>query len=196
MLRAMTAQSTTMTLEEWYALDEEVEGELVDGILVEEEVPSCLHEVVVSWLTRALGNWLDDKGWIIGSEAKFAVLPRRGRKPDLSVFLPGRRPPALGLVRIPPDIIIEVISPDPRDERRDRVDKYEEYAAFGARWYWLVDPKLRIFEICELGDGGRYTRALAVTDGRIESVPGCRGLALDVAKLWARLDELEAEGDG
>ena len=39
-----------MTLEEWAALDEEVEGELVDGILEEEEMPSFLHEIVVAWL--------------------------------------------------------------------------------------------------------------------------------------------------
>jgi Uma2 family endonuclease len=197
MLRAMSAQTTTMTLEEWEALDEDVEGELVDGILVEEEVPSILHEVVVTWLTSVFLAWLGEKGWVIGSEAKFAVLPRRGRKPDVSVFLPGRRPPARGLVRLPPDIVVEVVSPERRDERRDRVDKYEEYAAFGVRWYWLVDPALRIVEIHELGAGEdrRYTRVRAATDARIDDVPGCPGLVMDVPALWARLDRLEAEGE-
>ena len=189
----MTAQPLVlMTLDEWAALDEDAEGEIVDGILVEEEVPSYLHEVVVTWLAHVLLGWLGEEGWVGGSEAKFAVRPRRGRKPDLSVFLPGRRPPARGLVRVPPDIVIEVISPDPRDERRDRVDKHDDYAAFGVRWYWLVDPAFRTLEIFELGADGRYARASAATDAALDSVPGCPGLALEVPALWARLDRLEA----
>ena len=38
-----------MTLAEWGDLDEDVEGELVDGILEEEEMPTWLHELIVAW---------------------------------------------------------------------------------------------------------------------------------------------------
>ena len=37
---ATSERSKTMTLGEWAALDEDVEGELVDGMLKEEEIPS------------------------------------------------------------------------------------------------------------------------------------------------------------
>jgi Uma2 family endonuclease len=191
----MTAQPT-MTLDEWYALEEDAEGELVDGVLVEEEVPSFAHEAVVAWLVQVLGAWLGESGWVFGSEGKFGVAPRRGRKPDVSVFLAGRRPPARGLARTPPDIAIEVVSPTPRDERRDRVEKFDDYAAFGVRWYWLVDPELRIFEVYERGDDGRYVRALAATDAKVEALPGCPGLTLDIPALWARIERLEAESSG
>jgi len=84
-----------MTLEEWAALDEEVEGELVDGILEEEERPTFLHEIVVAWLIRPLHTWARRRrGLVASSETKIAVGPRRGRKPDVSVYLPGRVPPS------------------------------------------------------------------------------------------------------
>ena len=41
-----------MTLEEWAALDEDEPGEIVDGVLVEDEVPSMVHERVVVWISR------------------------------------------------------------------------------------------------------------------------------------------------
>jgi len=123
-----------MTLEEWAALDEEVEGELVDGILEEEERPTFLHEIVVAWLIRPLHTWARRRrGLVASSETKIAVGPRRGRKPDVSVYLPGRVPPlADALVRVPPHLAVEVASPRPRDVRRDRVEKLGDYARAGA----------------------------------------------------------------
>jgi Uma2 family endonuclease len=86
-----------MTLAEWGELDEDVAGELVDGRLVEDEEVGYLHEVVVAWLIRILGDWLTDRGGFVGaSDARFAVSPTRGRKPDLSVYLAGRLPSAAG----------------------------------------------------------------------------------------------------
>jgi len=69
-----------MTLGEWAALDEDVEGELVDGVLAAEELPSFLHEIVVAWLIRTLSGWASRRRALVAaSEAKIAVGPRRGR---------------------------------------------------------------------------------------------------------------------
>jgi Uma2 family endonuclease len=181
-----------MTLGEWADRPEDAAGELVDGELVEDEEVGYLHEVVVAWLIRVLGSWLAPRGGFIGaSDARFGVSKTRGRKADLSVYFAGRRPPARGLVAIPPDIMIEVVSPRPRDARRDRIEKMAEYAAFGAAYYWIVDPVARTLEIFELGPDGRYAQALGAVEGTTANVPGCDGLLLDLDALWTEVDRLQ-----
>jgi Uma2 family endonuclease len=181
----------SMTFEEWAAMPEDEPGELVDGRLEEEEVPDLVHELVVAWLVRVLGTWLGSNGFVFGSEAKYAVRPDRGRKSDVAVYLgsDGSRLPRRGIVSIPPDIVIEVVSPSPRDERRDRIEKMDEYAAFGVRFYWILDPSLQSLEVFEL-DGGRYARGARGTGGRLESVPGCAALVIDLDDLWSQLSRL------
>jgi Uma2 family endonuclease len=85
---------------------------------------------------------------------------------------------------------VEVVTPSPRDERRDRVEKMEEYANFGVRYYWLVDPALGTFEIFGLTDVCTYAKLVGVTEGVIDPVPGCVGLVIDIDALWRELERL------
>lgn len=177
-------------------MDEDDPGELVDGRLEEEEGPDLIHELVVTWLIHLLWDWLGEKGFVFGSDGKYAVRSDRGRKPDVTVYLHPEtsRPPARGIVRVPPDIVVEVVSSSPRDERRDRIEKMDEYAAFGVSWYWIVDPSLQSLEIFELTDG-RYARDARATEGRLEVVPGCSGLQLNLDEIWGRIAQLDAPRD-
>jgi len=180
-----------MTLEEWDALDEEIEGELVDGYLVEEEVPGFVHEIIVSWLAQVLGVWVNARGGIAGaSGVKYGLALGLGRKPDYSVFFAGHTPPGEGLVRIPPDIAVEIVSRSARDRRRDRIEKYGEYAQFGIPWYWIIDPRPRTLEVFARGADGRYASAFAATSGPHDAVPGCPGLRLDLDELWGQVDRV------
>jgi Uma2 family endonuclease len=179
-----------MTLREWAGLPDDVSGELVNGVLEEEEMASEAHELVVMWLGARLLAWLESRGGrVTGSESKYAVRSGKGRKPDLSVFLPGRERPKghEKLISLAPDIAIEVITPTPRDERRDRIEKAAEYARFGVRWYWLVNPAVRTVELFELDAKGRYAMAGGAGTGRLK-VPGCKGLTLDLDALWRYVD--------
>lgn len=182
-----------VSLEDWITLPEDVPGEFVDGRLVEEEVPDYLHEVLVAWLARVLGNWAEATGAIVGSsEARFALSSNRGRKADLTAYLGGRRPEPRGAVTVPPDLAVEIVSAAPRDQRRDRVEKMVEYAAFGIPFYWLVDPHQRTIEIYELGADGRYDRRVRAEAGTLRLVPGLSGLTLDLDAMWRAIDVLNS----
>ncbi len=188
-----TGVEGTLTIADWYVMTEDEPGELVDGHLVEEEMPGYLHEALVILLGSILRGWVVPLGGLAaGSDAKFAVSPQRGRKPDLTVYLPGsRKPPLHGPIDVPPDVAVEIVSPTPRDGRRDRVEKVGDYAAFGIRYYWILDPQLRSLEILELSADGRYVHALGASEGEIEHIPGCEGLVLNLEELWAEIERLE-----
>jgi hypothetical protein len=40
--------------------------------------------------------------------------------------------------------------------------------------------------------GGRYARAARATEGRLEEVPGCAGLQLDLDEIWSEIAQLDA----
>ncbi|MEM9453124.1 MAG: Uma2 family endonuclease [Myxococcota bacterium] len=164
----------------------------MDGQLVEEEVASLAHELVVSWLIRILGAWIVPRGgFVLGSETKLIISPRRGRKPDVLLFFGNspRQPSssssssALDFA----DIVIEVITATPRDQRRDRVEKKADYAALRVGQYWLVDPEARTLEVLALDSNGRFLEVLAAAEG-IHPIPGCTDLSLDLDALWAEVD--------
>lgn len=190
------APGRPMTFAEWVDLSEDAPGELVDGRLEEEEMPDAVHELAVTWIIAALRTWLAGTGFVFGSEIKLALSASRGRKADVVVFFPDRPPPPRrGPLREPPDLVVEVVTPTPRDERRDRVEKMNEYAGFGVKHYWLLDPALGALEMFQLDPSGRYLRILGQTSGAIDDVPGCPGLRLDLDALWGELARLGPEPD-
>jgi Uma2 family endonuclease len=192
--RARALHGADLTLAAWGELEEDIEGELVDGRLEEEEVPTFLHEVVVAWLIATLRSWAQKRGaLVVGSEAKIAIGRRRGRKADVAVFTDAK--PALQdtVALVAPHLVVEVISPRPRDARRDRVEKLKDYAAAGIRFYWLLDPGVRSLEILELDKRGRYVHVMSTSSGRLNRVPGCPGLSITLDRLWAELDAAEPD---
>jgi Uma2 family endonuclease len=181
-----------LSLAEWFALAKDERGELVDGHLVEEEAPNYVHEILVILLGSLLRGWFAPRGGFVGgSDAKLAVGPKQGRRPDLTVYFAGTPlPPPSGVIVQPPDIAIEIVSPTPRDGRRDRVEKVADYATFGVRYYWIVDPQLRSLEILGRSPQGRYEHLLGATEGTID-IPSSDGFVLDLDAVWDEIERFE-----
>ena len=81
-------------------------------------MPSFVHETVVLWLATLLQTFFRARGgFVAASGLKLAIRPRRARRADVVAFAPGHRPEPRGVVRVPPTVVVEVVAPEPKDER-------------------------------------------------------------------------------
>ena len=119
-------------------------------------------------------HYVEHRGLGQVSGPQFCVrLPRRPsrREPDVVFVAAARRDVVRpNHVEGPPDLVLEVVSPE--SQSRDRREKYLEYEAAGVPEYWIADPLSRMLEAYTLLDG-RYI-PIPEREGRIASlvVPG------------------------
>jgi Uma2 family endonuclease len=122
--------------------------ELVDGVLVEKHMGG-FASWVAGRILQLLASYGQDSGagWVLDAEGSyqcFADAPGKVRKPDVSFIrtgrLPGERIPS-GHVPIPPDLAVEVISPNDTFYEADA--KVQEYLAAGVPLVWVVNPEAR-----------------------------------------------------
>lgn len=111
--------------------------EFVDGELMERNIGEIPHADAVGRVMMLMCDALSRRRVTISVRTQ--VSATRVRVPDL-MLLPVPRPRGPILVE-PPDLIVEVLSPD------DRVLEFEEkvadYLAFGVPYVWAVDPYRR-----------------------------------------------------
>jgi Uma2 family endonuclease len=72
-----------------------------------------------------------------GVEIRVQVQSTRFRIPDVVVVRGGR--PSGRIITAPPEIAVEVLSPD--DRAIDLQEKIDDYLAFGIPVVWLIDPE-------------------------------------------------------
>jgi Uma2 family endonuclease len=179
-------QEGPYTWDDFVALDEDDLRELIDGELVEVEVPTHAHEGIVPMLSYFLVGWslTHGGGETLGSGYKVRIGPKRGVMPDLQFYRPGNEPrdQQPGLVRGHPDLVVEIVSPT--SVRYDRVTKMLWYASIATPEYWIVDPAARTLERLVL-EGGRYAIAEALEGDDVFRPSSFEGLEIPLARLWA-----------
>jgi Uma2 family endonuclease len=178
--------SAPYTWDDFVALDEDDLRELIDGELLEVEVPTERHEDIVAALCQQLLNWSDAGygGRAKASGYKVRISDRRGVMPDVQFYRRGNtaaREQATGLVRGHPDLVVEVVSPSSR--RYDRVTKLRWYAQLGIPEYWIVDPEARTLEQLVLRDGA-YVILASLAESETFRPGTFEGLEVVLAKLW------------
>ena len=85
----------------------------------------------------------DRRGWVVTESGTILNRdPDTVRGPDVAFYSIARHPnPPSDYFEIPPDLAVEVLSPD--DRRAAVRDKIREYVTAGVRLVWLVDPETR-----------------------------------------------------
>jgi Uma2 family endonuclease len=184
------AASAPYTWDDFVALDEDDLRELIDGELVEVEVPTIKHEEVVALLCYHLTAWskAGNGGRAVGSGYKVRISERRGVMPDAQFYRKGNhaaREQDTGLVRGAPVLVVEIVSLSSR--RYDRVTKLRWYASLGVPEYWLVDPDARTVE-CLVLRGGEYAIAASLEGDEVFRPASFDGLAIPLTELWASPD--------
>lgn len=164
--------------------DEDTYAEWVDGEVQIMTAPDTKHQDLVGFLGTLLRFFAEARDLGRVFFAPFLVkLPRTGRLPDL-IFITREQLDRLGSVYLhgPPDLAIEIVSPESRT--RDRREKLREYEEAGVREYWILDHERQQPEFYVLDESGKYV-ALPIEDGIFRSVvlPG----------LWLRVDWLWQE---
>lgn len=143
---------TNYTADELLRAQSERGVEFVNGRLVEKPV-SIGALRVESKLVRLLGNEAAKSGSVevfpsgMGYRC-FPDEPTRYRKPDVSAVRSERLAgfdPDTGLIPFPPDLAVEVVSPN--DVVYDLTEKIEDYLDNGFRLIWVVHPNTRTVTI-------------------------------------------------
>jgi Uma2 family endonuclease len=186
-MRRATARSDIATWEDFVRLPDDDRRELIDGLLVEVEVPAPWHEDMVAELLTRIRPWARRRGMrALASGCRVRITERRGVMPDVQVLSQetyDRADPG-GLAGGRPEIAIEIISP--RSRGIDRVSKLQWYGSIGVPEYWIVDPERRSVEQLVLRDG-TYAPA-RVVEGDVDFRPvGRKGLVIPLAELWKAL---------
>jgi Uma2 family endonuclease len=141
----MSERTGLITADEFARLpDDDCRYELVSGRVIRMSPVGSLHGVLVVRLTLLLGRWVEqhDLGLVM-TETGFVLEenPDTVRAPDLS-FVAQHRIPAgrvpRGFWMGPPDLAIEVLSPD--DRAADIRVKVNDYLTHGVQLVWVVNP--------------------------------------------------------
>jgi Uma2 family endonuclease len=135
-------QEKTYTVADIYELPDKERAELIDGRIYYMSTPSRIHQKILHFLDKTIGNYIDEKG---GScevyPAPFAVFLNRDDvnyvEPDISVICDMEKLDDKGCQGAP-DWVIEISSPGSR--RMDYMIKLFKYRSAGVREYWIVDP--------------------------------------------------------
>lgn len=140
------ATQTHFTPDDLLRLDDGNLHELVDGRLVEKQM-SFLANKTAGIITTCLTNFLKESGrGDVVPEQTFQCFPHAPglvRRPDISFISADRLSgvPEEGHVPIPPDLAIEVVSPNDKIYELD--EKLADYRLAGVTLVWVVNPKLR-----------------------------------------------------
>jgi Uma2 family endonuclease len=184
-LRGEPIPGVRATEEEFDAwCDEDVRAEWIDGeviLLSPSNIPDADLNLWLGAIIRLVVE-LEDAGQVFTDQVQVRLeAVKQRRNPDV-VLVTKSRQHIIQRTYIdgPPDLVMEIVSPD--SEAHDWRHKFKAYEKSAVREYWIVDPGSQHVEAYTLGRDGKYS-LIPEADGKIKSKV-LRSLYIRPEWLW------------
>jgi Uma2 family endonuclease len=153
-------------------------------------MPTLVHERLVRFLFLALYGFVEPRklGDVFWNGIRVRIRPGKDRLPDVLFLHQDHLHLQHNRVWDGADLVMEVVSGDPKDRARDYDDKLADYAESEIAVYWIVDPE-RVVIVHQLQDG-KYFPHGQYTDGDEAISPLLPGFAIDVGALFSEIDNV------
>lgn len=163
--------------------------ELSDGRLEILPVPTQAHQVIIGYLYQMLTAFTvaSAPGMVVfcGMRMRLSLGDRVAfRLPDLLYMKAENAPRRHNEYWEGADLVMEIVSPDAKDRRRDLVIKAAEYAQGGIAEYWIIDPELEEIRVLTLEGSAYRVHGIFRTGTQATSVL-LAGFAVEVDRVFA-----------
>ncbi len=174
------ANPVFVSVEEYLRTSYDPDCEYVDGVVEERNLGERSHSIVQAYLIALFWAHRRDWGVAVFPEYRVQAAKTRFRVPDVTVVRSDV--PAQAILRTPPLIVIEILSPE--DTMKRLMAKIADYLRFGVEHVWVMDPHER--RAFHADDRGLHEPAEGSATATI-TVPGTP-IAVPLAELWRELD--------
>lgn len=175
---ATAAQAPYLSVEQYLHTSYRPDVDYVDGQIEERPLGEYDHSTLQFTIARLFHARRHEWQIRVAVEQRVQTSAFRFRVPDVVVL--DRTRPKEQVVRTPPLLCIEVLSPE--DTVRRMMDRVQEYLLMGVRAVWLFDPRSRAVTVCSSG---------GVTAEQSSGPIELRGtpITLDLQEIFSALDE-------
>lgn len=172
---ASVPKAKPYTFEDFCSLvREDQKADLIDGVIYMASPDNTEANDLFGWLLGLMKFFVaaKDLGKVFGSRVAFRLDDRNGPEQDVAFVRKDRfhliQP---GYVNGPPDLAVEIVSPESVD--RDYEKKRRQYQEAGVTEYWIVDPMEQKVTLLRLSPRGKY-REVRPKRGELhsEALPG------------------------
>jgi Uma2 family endonuclease len=132
-------------------------ADLVNGVIYVASPENLGANSLFLWLAGLLDDYVQakDLGWVFGSRVAFRLGDKNAPEPDIGFVARGQEQRLrTGFVDGPPDLAVEIVSPESVD--RDYERKRRQYEQAGVREYWIVDEMESQVVLLRLGARGKF----------------------------------------
>jgi Uma2 family endonuclease len=160
--------------------------ELVGGRLEFLPMPTELHQALAGFLYHALLAFVTTSrlGIVPFPPLRVRIADGRYREPDVLFLRNENFHLRTNRIWQGADLVMEVVSGDPKDRQRDYEDKVRDYAEAKVAEYWIVDPDRQSVVVHRL-DGDRYAVYGQFAPGQRAASALLSGFEVDVTALFA-----------